>query len=267
MPASNTQAQLSFQVCPIVLTGGIASQVPGGIMPMLSYLYASGSALELPYLSGDLDDAFGAFNVLPGGTLYSATIGKYPFANQWVAANAIINEPLTISVIMDAPMRNPKSAGIAVSSAWEMKIAVMAGLQAALARHGNEGGTYTVITPAFAYVDLVLTALTDNSRGNNSLPQNAWRFDFEKPLVTTVDAQGAVSQLLQKITVGATTNGQLTGPQVGSTSIQPPQLSTPKLMGSVVGGSPQPLWNQMGPNTSNYPALPSPGSFPFTGIS
>jgi hypothetical protein len=177
-------------------------------------LFMGGTGLGLPFNPSDLDNAFGAFTVLPGGTLVSQTVAKYPFANQSVAANATITEPLTISVIMDAPMRGP--------SPWAMKQAIMTALKATLDSHNNAGGTYTVMTPAYMYTNLIMTALTDNSRGGNSLPQNAWRFDFEKPLVTMSDAQGAYNQLMSKVAGGTPTPGDTTGPQVGLQGGQSP---------------------------------------------
>src|SRR6516165_2241781 len=140
MPASNIPAQLTYQVCPIILTGGIASQIPGALLPLLSLFTGVGvNNLGLPFDIGDLDDAFGAFNVMPGGTLQSQQIAKYPFANQWVAANATIREPLTLSIIMDAPMRGP--------NAWAMKQMIMTALKATPDNHNNAGGTYAVLTP------------------------------------------------------------------------------------------------------------------------
>jgi hypothetical protein len=208
----NSLAQLSYQVCPIILTGGTASQIPGGYLPILSLfsgIASGGQGLGLPYDISDLDDAFGAFNVLPGGLLVSQTIGKYPFANQAVAANAVIREPLIISVIMDAPMRGP--------NAWAVKSMVMSALKATLDNHNNSGGTYTVATPAYMYDNCIMLAMTDNSRGGNSLPQNAWRFDFEKPLVTLTEAAGAQNQLMKKISDGTPANPSTSGVKPGTT--------------------------------------------------
>lgn len=209
----NSQIQLSYQVCPIILTGGVASQLPGSMLPMLSLLNPStlggpgASANLFPFSMSDLDDAFGAFNVLPGGTLIAQSIAKYPFANQWVAANAVIREPLTLSLIMDSPMRGP--------NAWALKHMVFTTVQATLANHNNAGGTYTVVTPAFQYDNLIMTAMTDNSRGNNSLPQNAWRFDFEKPLVAGGDLTAAQNGLTNALTNGTPTDGNTSGLQPG----------------------------------------------------
>lgn len=228
MPSQNQTAQLSFQICPILLTGGMASNVAGGVLPMMHLMgpggsqlpLPGGSNLPLPYSSNSLDDAFAAFNVLPGGTLISQTIAKYPFANQYVAANAVIVEPLTLSVIMDTPMRGPK--------AWAQKSAVMTNLKSVLERHNLVGGMYTVVTPAYMYQNLVMVSLTDNSRGNSSLPQNAWRFDFERPLVVQQDLQSSYNNLMTKINNGTQTDGSQTGIQsvtgdTGPTPITPIQ--------------------------------------------
>jgi hypothetical protein len=259
MPPSNSKAQLFYQVCPIILTGGAISQVSGGVLPMLSLFYSTGSALELPYDIDDLDNAFGAFNVLPGGTLVAQTIGKYPFANQSVAANAMIREPLTLSVIMDTPMRGP--------DAWNKKQSVMTALKLALDGHNNAGGMYTVATPAFIYQNLVMTALTDNSRGNNSLPQNAWRFDFEGPLITIAAAQGSQNQLMQKISNQVYNPGNITGAQPGTTTGKIEIGGTPTLAGILSGGNVASLGSVTSPTMINYPALSPPAAFPFTGIS
>ena len=227
MPSQNVAIQLQYQVCPIVLSGGIASQILGSMLPIMS-LFGMGGIAGLPLLGGlplpfdpvDLDDAFGAFNVLPGGTLVNQQIAKYPFANQSVAANATIREPLTLSVIMDAPMRGP--------NAWLIKQAIMTSLKFTLDAHNNAGGTYIVMTPAYMYDNLIMVSMTDNSRSNNSLPQNAWRFDFERPLVALADLQNAQNQLMSKITGGAQiTDPSQSGIQQGSTSPQSTLSSNP----------------------------------------
>jgi hypothetical protein len=259
-------AQLSYQICPIILTGGgIVSQIPGGILPMLSLFYSTGSALELPYDISNLDEAFAAFNVLPGGTLIQQSIGKYPFANQYVAANAVIRDPLTISVIMDAPMR-PQDHRAPIQDVWQIKQMVFSSLKNTLDAHNNRGGTYTVATPAFMYDNLIMTSLTDNSRGNNSLPQNAWRFDFEKPLVALSDAQNAYNLLMAAMANQTPTTAQQTGIRPGTTTAQPSQFNTPAVAGVLSSLGSTTLFGA-DPSTTNYlPLAPAP-AFPFTGIS
>jgi hypothetical protein len=194
------------------------------MLPMLS-LTNGGSALQLPFDIDDLDDAFGSFNVLAGGNLIAQSIGKYPMANQVVAANAVIREPLNIAVIMDAPMRGP--------NAWALKLAVFTSLKATLDQHNNAGGTYTVATPAFQYDNLVMLGLTDTSRATSTnMPQNAWRFDFEKPLVSLADVQANQNLLMSKITNGLPTSGNLSGVMPGSGAQTNQMPSAPTLAGA-----------------------------------
>jgi hypothetical protein len=254
----NSQAELSYQVCPIILTGGIAGQIPGGMLPMMN-LWSQNNSLGLPFSENDLDDAFAAFNVLPGGTLVAQTIGKYPFANQWVAANAVIREPLTLSMIMDTPMRGP--------NAWSIKQAVFTALKATLDRHNNIGGMYTVATPAYIYENLVMTSLTDNSRGNNSLPQNAWRFDFERPLVALSDLGEAQNQLMQKISNQTPTTGALAGIQPGLTAADTTLTATYPVAGGLSGGNPPPITTPaLSSSVFNYPALSNLAAYAYRGV-
>lgn len=280
-PATDrTAIKLQYQVCPIILTAGVAEQMPGGTLPMLALFSNMGQGQlgvlqAFPFGMSDLDDAFGAFNVLPGGTLVSQSIAKYPFANQTVAANAVIREPLTLSVIMDAPMRGP--------NAFQNKRLLMAALKATLDYHNNAGGTYTVVTPAYMYQNLIMTALTDNSRGNNSLPQNAWRFDFEKPLVTLSDLAEALNALNAKLTNQVPVLPALSGLQIGTDAAQaqlnsnaPLPTSTPEIspdgvplpnpmssVGNLTSGVPTAFQNAFSGLTS---ILTSAG-FPFSGVS
>ena len=134
-----------------------------------------------------------------------------------MAANAVIREPLTLSVIMDAPMRAAKG-----QDAFAIKQAIFSSLKATLDYHNNAGGTYTVVTPAYMYQNLIMVSLMDNSRGNTSLPQNAWRFDFEKPLVALADLATAQNQLMSKISNQVPTNANQTGIQPGVQTGQTP---------------------------------------------
>jgi hypothetical protein len=234
------------------LTGGIAQTVPGGAISMLAAsnanlilepiysqdvqrnlldaLFPTPNTTELTGIgsTANLDDAFGAFNVIPGGALCAQTVPKYPLADMTMAANAIVRDPLTLSLIWDAPMRAPQ--GYIGPNAWDIKLSVMSALKAMLDRHNNLGGTYSVMTPAFYYENLILISLTDNARGGNPLPQNAWRFDFERPMVVNLTdlssvGYGAQSIAMRKLTNGTPSTGQLSGfniPAVSSSSSNPP---------------------------------------------
>jgi len=202
--------ELGFQISPIIFTGGIASQF-GGYLPVIAITetgYDFGSPPSL--LSGvslfasavnafnkqSLDDFFAHFAPVAGGNLASYAVATYPFANQSVAANAIISEPLSLSMRMMIPVNKP--GGHAV------KLVTMLALQSSIKAHVNQGGTFTVATPAALYTNLLLTGLTDVSQGS-PMPQNTWQWDFIQPLVTLEQAQAAQNTFLTNTSSGVPT--------------------------------------------------------------
>jgi len=189
--------KLQFQISPIILTGGIASSIIGAALPLLSISNALsfiGGLLSPGSNALGLNDYFAYFQPLPGGTLIDQQIGMYPFANQTVAANAVIQQPLTISMLMICPAG--EGGGFATKSA------IMQSLQATLYQHNTSGGDYTILTPSFPYTNCVMTAMTDVSSGQTHQPQNAYKLDFLKPLVTLAAAAGAQNALMSQISAG-----------------------------------------------------------------
>lgn len=188
--------QLGFQISPIILTGGLAQNIPGGMLPIISLTEAANFVVGL--LSGggsiELDNFFAQFIPLPGSTLIDNQIGQYPFANQAVAANAIINQPLRISMRMICPVRGPFG--------YAVKLITMIGLQRSLEQHNALGGTYTIVTPSFIYTDCVMTGLEDTTAGESKQVQTTWQLNFIKPLVSLNDAQQAYNNLMNKMASG-----------------------------------------------------------------
>jgi hypothetical protein len=200
------QFQLTYAVSPIILTGGIASAMPYGALPIAAFTAPGGypGGLLGPLLAAEtLDDLPCYFMPLPGSDLISDDVGTYPFANQQTAANAIITKPLVISMVMYAPVR-PDTGG------YFAKPALFASLQAALAQHNISGGLYTVLTPAFAWVNCVMTGFHDASGGETRQVQWRWQLDFIKPLVSLADAKAAMNSLYNSIQ-----NGQQVTPNAG----------------------------------------------------
>lgn len=201
--------KLSTQLCPIILNNGIAANIPGGgMLPIIAITEA------LNFLDGilsggsniGLDDFFANYQVLPGDTIVDQQIGHYPFANQAVAANAVIAQPLRVSLLMICPVR--QSFGYAV------KLATMMALKEALAKHNASGGTYTVITPSTFYPNCVLLRLEDVTNGESKQLQNAYRWDFEQPLLTQQQAslaEQALNATMSKNAVGVQNDGSLFG--------------------------------------------------------
>lgn len=214
--------KLSFQLSPIILTGGIASSIPGGMLPIISITQALSFVGGL--LSGgedlnDLDDFFANFHPLPGATMIDQSIGKYPFANQFVAANAVISNPLAISMRMICPARD--------EAGYALKLATMLALQATLSQHNASGGTYTIATPSFFYTNCVMLDMRDVSSAEDKQAQNTWQLDFEKPLLTLQDAQAAQNGLLSQISAGTPISG------VPTWSGLPPTLGNPSSLGAI----------------------------------
>lgn len=250
--AAQTAFNLSFGISPIILVGGIASAIPGGMLPIIALSQAANFVDGL--LSGsnldDLDDYLLQFKPLQGGTLIDQKIGMYPFANQQVAANAVIREPLAISMLMIISAK-PYIAG------YITKAAVIAGLVATLANHNNTGGLYTVATPAYMYTNLVMLAMRDVSRNDSKQPQNAYQIDFIQPLVTLQQAQQAQQQLnstMGQINSGAPTDGSTSG--LPNTIGAPPTQATSSIVPASANlGGIQPM--TVGPFSGNPFSGPS----------
>ena len=217
--------RLSFQLSPIILTGGIASLIPGGMLPILSITEALNFAGGL--LSGssgldNLDNFFANFQPLPGASMIDQQIGKYPFANQAVAANAVIAQPLTISLRMVCPARD--------EAGYALKLATMLALQATLSQHNAQGGTYTIATPSFFDTNCVMTGMRDTSSAQSKQPQNTWQLDFEKPLLTLQDAQNAQNNLMSQISSGTPISGIPAWSGLAPTVGNPASLAAPSLI-------------------------------------
>lgn len=212
--------KLSFELSPIIMTGGVAGNIPGGMLPILALSDALSFATGL--LSGGTvtgDTAFAHYQVMPGSTLIDYKIGMYPFANQNVAANAVIKEPLQVDVLMICPAND--------SNGYLTKLPVIMAMQASFDQHNQSGGTYTVATPAFLYTDLVMTGMKDISHSESHQVQSAYQLSFIKPLITLADAQQAQNSMMSAISAGVPSTGATSG--IGQTVGSPPSLATPSI--------------------------------------
>ena len=219
--------KLQFEISPIIFVGGIAANVPGGMLPIISI--TESASFEFGLLSGstniDLSDFFAYFRPLPGATLLANEIGKYPFANSAVAANAVIRQPNTLSMLMLCPARD--------EFAYANKLTTMISLQSALDQHTAQGGTFNVCTPSYLYTNMLLTRFSDASLGDTKQVQNAWQWDFESPLLAVQQAQQVQNNLMSQFTNG----GQISG---------------------------QPAWSGLSPTVGNASSLAGPGLLPST---
>ncbi len=215
MSNGRTVFQLGYQISPIILTGGIASLIPGNMLPIVAITQAASFTLGLLQGNVDLnlDDYFAQFEPLAGGTLVNNQIGQYPFANQTVAANAIIAQPLSVSLRMICPVR--------MAGGYITKLATFGAIEQALALHNASGGTYTVATPAKIYTNCILTGLRDATGGETKQKQIEWQWDFQQPLVALDTAQNLANSLMSKLTGQLPIDGEPSwsglAPSVGTT--------------------------------------------------
>lgn len=187
---------LAFQVSPIILTGGIVSNSIGGALPIIALngQLASFALSAITSRSLSLNDFYAHYIPIPGGQVINNSVAAYPFANQSVAANAMIEQPLSFSLLMIAPVN--QTAG------YMTKLALFTSLRTSLQQHVNAGGMFHVATPAFIYTNCLLTNMTDVTDPESRQKQTHWQLDFFKPLVTQPQAQTAMSGLMGKLAGG-----------------------------------------------------------------
>jgi hypothetical protein len=192
--------KLGYQISPIILTNGVASLIPGQMLPIVALTESASFTLGL--LSGTdvppLDSFFAHYRPLPGSTLVNNQIGNYPFANQEVAANAIIAQPLNVPMMMTCPARSNNGGYLG-------KLAIMSSLQKVLAQHNISGGTYIVATPSHIYTNCILLGMRDVSSSGGKQVQTDWQLDFVQPLISQTSAQQVYNTLMQKIDSGLNT--------------------------------------------------------------
>ena len=201
---------ITFRVSPIILTGGIASSIPGGMLPVAALTNAV--SLINGLITGgtssiSLDQLFAHFIQLPGGNLIANDIGRYPFFNQNVAANAVIQQPLSVSLQMECGYRGE---GYMLT-----KSPVIMALQAAISNHINKGGLFTVMTPGFIYTDMICLGIEDVSQ-DMTKPATLYQWDFYRPLTQTSEASGTVGNLISKLSGGQVTTGSWTAASSGN---------------------------------------------------
>jgi len=213
--------KLSFQISPVILVNGVASQIPGQMLPIVALTQAADFTAGL--LNGvntltSLDDYFAHWKPLPGTTLVSNQIGSFPFANQNVAANAIVAQPLNISLQMSCPVQH--------EGGYTAKLATLTVLQQTLTQHNALGGTYSIATPGQIFANCILLQVRDISAGESKQVQHTWQFDFVQPLVTINQATQVLNTLMDKISGGL------------PTGIKPVWSGPSALTGAAVAGSP-----------------------------
>jgi len=187
---------LAFQVSPIILVDGIASNTLGGMLPIIALVGQSAAFLQGALSNGfSSSDFFARFVPIPGSTLITQQVATYPFANQVTAANATIQQPLNISLRMLAPVKD--------AAGYLSKTAIFTSLQNSLRAHNASGGTYHIATPAYIYKNCILVAMTDATGGGGHQQQIEYQLDFVQPLITGQQATTAYNNLMSRLSSGS----------------------------------------------------------------
>jgi hypothetical protein len=195
---------LSYQTCPIVLVGGAAGT---GVTPISNILNKGSSSGK----------AFGSFRVLPGGSLIDNDTAKYPLATMSVAANAVITNPLHVSIEMVTPAN--------ADTTLAQRQSTFTTLKNTLDNHIALGGYFNVATPAFIYTELLLLSLVDESDvPDGAQTQTRWVWNFEKPLISLQQAQIVTNNAMSRINGQTYNAGQPPGQKPLLTSVSSPLI-------------------------------------------
>lgn len=208
----------AYQINPILLQGGIAQFLPGQTLPI-------GLVTEMFDIPGILsgtgvttNNFFAQFKPISGGTLSEWQIAEYPFANMQMAANAVVQMPLKISLAMIAPAQTPYG--------YITKIAQFTAIKKMIDAHIQSGGYFTVLTPAYVYTNCLLRSIKDITPTGDKQVQYIYQWDFEQPLITAQAAQSVLGQLFSNLGGGLPTQSITTW---GNTASFSPISSTNSL--------------------------------------
>lgn len=199
-----TAFELAYEVSPILLEQGIAQNLSGGVLPILSAteLFDVPGLLNTIGTGTSTSEFFAHFKPLSGSTLTEWQFAEYPFANMQMAANAVIQMPLKISLAMVAPARTP--------AGYITKKAQFTALQGMIQSHIQQGGYFTVATPAFIYTNCLLKSIRDITPAGDKQVQYIYQWDFEQPLITEQAAKTVIGGILKNIQNGGLTQGNVT---------------------------------------------------------
>ena len=186
----------SYEVTPIVLNNGIAANYPNNLLPIVQLTE------QLSNSFSNTGKYFAEYRVMSGGTLEEWQIAEYPFASLTMAANAVIQNPLRISLIMIAPAQN--------NGGYPLKNSIFTALKSQIDTHILTGGTFTVLTPAYTYTNCLLTNIIDVSTSSDKQVQFLYQWDFTQPLITQQGAQQVLGNLMNKFQNGLPTPTALT---------------------------------------------------------
>ena len=196
---AQTTFSAAFEIAPIWLVGGLADYL-GGYAPVTLLT----EMMDIPGIENG--EFFAHYKPLPGGSLAKWKVAEYPFANFATAANAVVQEPLDVSMLMVCPAQT--GGGLII------KQAILTALQFGIQKHITTGGTFTVLTPAFTYANCLLTGIRDITPPGDKQVQYMYQWDFTQPLITSSQAQSILGTLMNKVSNGLPTTAAWTTPVI-----------------------------------------------------
>lgn len=192
--------QRTYQLAPIVFQNGIAGE--GSSVSIVDVLEAGRNPQSY-------DEYFANFKPLPGGTLANWGVAEYPLAALTVAANAVVQMPLNVSLLMQCPVKT------APGNTYVEKAAALQSMQKAVQSHILQGGWFDVLTPGYAYLGCLLLGIKDVTTADTKQVQLLYQWDFVQPLISQEQAQNAQTQYIKAISQGFPVSGTWNNTGVG----------------------------------------------------
>ncbi|EFE3850970.1 hypothetical protein CFR02_002964 [Escherichia coli] len=195
--------KLAFEVSPILLVDGIASKIPGGMMPIA--VLTEGLSIANGLLHGEIRTrSMAAFTPMAGTTLVQQDICNLNFYNQVTAANATVRKPNRVVMQMIRPASTEDGG-------YTTKGMTFTALKMALDMHNQYGGCYTVMTPSFIYTHCLMRSFIDTSSFSeqNKQVQHTWQIEFEQPLSSVEQTVKTLASVLDKFDKGMPSDGPL----------------------------------------------------------
>ena len=195
--------KLAFEVSPILLVDGIASKIPGGVMPIA--VLTEGLSIANGLLHGEIRTrSMAAFTPMAGTTLVQQDICNLNLYNQVTAANATVRKPNRVVMQMIRPASTEDGG-------YTTKGMTFTALKMALDMHNHYGGCYTVLTPSFIYTRCLMRSFIDTSgfSEQNKQIQHTWQIEFEQPLSSVEQTVKTLASVLDKFDKGMPSDGAL----------------------------------------------------------
>lgn len=188
--------KLAFEISPILLVDGIASDIPGGVMPIA--VLTEGLSIANGLLHGEIGKGpTSAFTPMAGTTLVQQDVGTMCFYNLLTAANSVVRKPNRVNMQMMRPASTQDGG-------YVTKGMTFTALKLALDMHNAQGGSYIVMTPSFIYTGCLLRSVVDTSgfSEQNKQVQHTWQFEFEQPLLKITQLDAALGHVMKKFQEG-----------------------------------------------------------------